>query len=103
VAYGGDAWVSPADFLNLGAVPLNELAVVMDVRPVREEKCAVRWYSTGLRRAVSGGRFVVGRVRIPTCAFPPGSKLLWTAPAVPPYAGDVRQSAILYNGHCCVQ
>jgi hypothetical protein len=35
--------VSPADFLNLGAVPLNELAVVMDVRPVREEKvcCAL--------------------------------------------------------------
>jgi hypothetical protein len=36
--YDGDALVSPADFLNPGAVPLNELAVVMDVRPVREEK-----------------------------------------------------------------
>jgi hypothetical protein len=35
--YGGDVMVSPADFLILGAVPLNELAVVMDVRPVREE------------------------------------------------------------------
>ena len=41
--YDGDAWVSPANFLNLGAVPLNELAVVMEVRPVREEKvcCAL--------------------------------------------------------------
>jgi hypothetical protein len=36
-------------------------------------------------------------------AFPPGSKFLWTAPAVPSYAGDVRKSAILYDGHCCVQ
>jgi hypothetical protein len=36
--YDGDAWVSPAVFLTLGAVPLNELTVVMDVRPVREEK-----------------------------------------------------------------
>jgi hypothetical protein len=35
--YDGDVMVSPADFLNLGAVPLNELAVVMDVRPVREK------------------------------------------------------------------
>jgi hypothetical protein len=35
--YDGDVMVSPADFLNLGAVPLNELTVVMDVRPVREE------------------------------------------------------------------
>jgi hypothetical protein len=34
--YDGDVMVSPADFLNLGPVPLNELAVVMDVRPVRE-------------------------------------------------------------------
>jgi hypothetical protein len=36
---GGDVMVSPADFLDLGPVPLNlnELAVVMDVRPVREE------------------------------------------------------------------
>jgi hypothetical protein len=35
--------MSPADFLDLGAVPLNELAVVMDVRPVWEEKvcCAL--------------------------------------------------------------
>jgi hypothetical protein len=41
--YGGDVMVSPAVFLNLGPVPLNELAVVMDVRPVREQKvcCAL--------------------------------------------------------------
>jgi hypothetical protein len=41
--YDGDAMVSPAEFLGLGAVPLNELAVVMDVRPVWEEKvcCAL--------------------------------------------------------------
>jgi hypothetical protein len=32
-----EVMVSPADFLDLGLVPLNELAVVMDVRPVREE------------------------------------------------------------------
>jgi hypothetical protein len=30
-----DVLVSPAVFLNLGPVPLNELTVVMDVRPVR--------------------------------------------------------------------
>jgi hypothetical protein len=35
--YDGDVMVSPADFLKLGPVPLNELTVVMDVRPVREE------------------------------------------------------------------
>jgi hypothetical protein len=41
--YDGDVMVSPAVFLNLGAVPLNELTVVMDVRPVREQKvcCAL--------------------------------------------------------------
>jgi hypothetical protein len=33
-----DAMVSPANFLSLGAVPLNELTVVMDVCPVREEQ-----------------------------------------------------------------
>jgi hypothetical protein len=42
---GGDVMVSPAAFLNLGrpVVPLNELTVVMDVRPVREQKvcCAL--------------------------------------------------------------
>ena len=40
---GGDVMVSPADFLDLGPVPLNELTVVMDVRPVREQKvcCAL--------------------------------------------------------------
>ena len=33
--YDGDVLVSPAVFLNLGPVPLNELTAVMDVRPVR--------------------------------------------------------------------
>jgi hypothetical protein len=35
--------VKSAAFLNLGSVPLNELSVVMDVRPVREQKvyCAL--------------------------------------------------------------
>ena len=35
--------MSPAVFLDLGPVPLNELTVVMDVRPVREQKvcCAL--------------------------------------------------------------
>jgi hypothetical protein len=36
--YDGDVLVSPADFLSPGAVSLNELAVVMGFRPVREEK-----------------------------------------------------------------
>jgi hypothetical protein len=35
--------------------------------------------------------------------FPLESKFLWTAPAVPSYAGDVRKSAILYDGRCCVK
>jgi hypothetical protein len=41
--YDGDVMASPAVFLNLGPVPLNELAVVMDVRPVREQRvcCAL--------------------------------------------------------------
>jgi hypothetical protein len=34
----GDVMVMPAVFLDLGPVPLNELTVVMDVRPVREQK-----------------------------------------------------------------
>jgi hypothetical protein len=38
LTYDGDALVSPADFLSHGAVHLNELTVVVDVRPVREEK-----------------------------------------------------------------
>jgi hypothetical protein len=42
-ACGGDVMVKSAVFLNLGSVPLNELSVVMDVRPVREQKvcCAL--------------------------------------------------------------
>jgi hypothetical protein len=59
---GGDAMVSPAVFLNPGPVPLNELAVVMDVRPVREQEvcCALvqhkakegsHWWE------ICGGRF----------------------------------------------
>jgi hypothetical protein len=41
--YDGDVMVSPAVFLDLGPVPSNELTVVMDVRPVREQKvcCAL--------------------------------------------------------------
>jgi hypothetical protein len=35
--YDGDVMVSPAVFLNPGPVPLIELTVVMDVRPVREQ------------------------------------------------------------------
>jgi hypothetical protein len=35
--YDGDVMVSPAAFLNPGPVPLNDLTVVMDVRPVREQ------------------------------------------------------------------
>jgi hypothetical protein len=39
----GDVVVKSAAFLNPGSVPLNELSVVMDVRPVREQKvcCAL--------------------------------------------------------------
>jgi hypothetical protein len=42
-ACGGDVMVKAAAFLNPGYVPLNELSVVMDVRPVREQKlcCAL--------------------------------------------------------------
>jgi hypothetical protein len=73
--YDGDLMVSPAAFLGLGAVPLNELTVVMDVRPVHEapcesKKCVVRWCSTRPRRAAFGGRSVVERVRIPTMILP---------------------------------
>jgi hypothetical protein len=40
--YDGDVMVSPAAFMNPGPVPLNELTVVMDVRPVREQHVYVR-------------------------------------------------------------
>ncbi len=41
--YDGDVMAKPAVFLDLGSVPLNELSVAMDVRPVREQKvcCAL--------------------------------------------------------------
>jgi hypothetical protein len=41
--YDGDVMVKAAAFLNPGSVPLNALSVVMDVRPVREQKvcCAL--------------------------------------------------------------
>jgi hypothetical protein len=68
--YDGDVMVSPAGFLNLGAVPLNKLTVVMDVFvPCGNKKCAVRWCNTGLRRAAIGGRSVWWD----GFAFPPGS------------------------------
>ena len=35
--YGGEVMVKAAAFLNPGAIPLNELSVVMDVSPVREQ------------------------------------------------------------------
>ena len=66
----GGAWVSPAVFLDLGAVPLNELAVVMDVRPVREEKvcCALAQHRAkeGSQWWNPGGKIVVERGCIPT-------------------------------------
>jgi hypothetical protein len=39
----GEIWVDPAAFLDLGAVCLNELTEIVDVRPVREENvcCAL--------------------------------------------------------------
>jgi hypothetical protein len=60
--------VGPATFLDLGAVCLNELTEIVDVRPVREENvCCDSGAATRPRKAVSGGRFVVERrVRIPT-------------------------------------
>jgi hypothetical protein len=41
--YDGEIWVDPAAFLGLGAACLNELAEIVDVRPVREENvcCAL--------------------------------------------------------------
>jgi hypothetical protein len=41
--YDGEAWIGPAAFLDLGAVPLNELTEIVDARPVREENvcCAL--------------------------------------------------------------
>ena len=41
--YGGEVMVKAAAFLNPGAIPLNELSVVMDVSPVREQNvcCAM--------------------------------------------------------------
>jgi hypothetical protein len=41
--YDGEIWVDPAAFLDLGAVCLNELTEIVDVRPVREENvcCAL--------------------------------------------------------------
>jgi hypothetical protein len=35
--YDGEVWIGPAAFLGLGAVRLNELTEIVDVRPVREE------------------------------------------------------------------
>jgi hypothetical protein len=46
--YDGDVMVSPAAFLDLGPVPLNELAVVMDVRPALVTIIAVT--RAGMRR-----------------------------------------------------
>jgi hypothetical protein len=99
--YDGDVMVRPAVFLNLGPVPLNELTVVMDVRPVREQKvcCALVQH-----KAKEGGvQPVVEDLWWDGCAFPPRSYLLWTSPAVPSHAGDDRQSSNLYDGYCCVQ
>jgi hypothetical protein len=41
--YDGEIWVDPAAFLDLGAVCLNELTEIVDVRPVREKNacCAL--------------------------------------------------------------
>jgi hypothetical protein len=66
--YDGEVMVKAAAFLNLGAmVPLNELSVVMDVSPVREQNvCCAMVQHKPKRRAAFGGRSVVGRVRIPT-------------------------------------
>jgi hypothetical protein len=51
--YDGDVLVSPAVFLDLGPVPLNELAVIMDVRPVREQKvCCAFSYSPASPNAI---------------------------------------------------
>jgi hypothetical protein len=74
--YDGDVMATPAVFLNLGPVPLNELTAVMDVLvSCGSKKCAVRWCSTCPRRAAIGGRSVVERV-------PPRPCLLCTSPAV---------------------
>jgi hypothetical protein len=101
LTYDGGALVSPADFLSPGAVHLNELTVVVDVRPVREEKvCCVlvqhkpkegsQWWKicggTGCSHSHPGLFFFVDGTS-----------------SIPPYAGDVRQGTILYDGHCCVQ
>jgi hypothetical protein len=97
--YDGDAMVSPAEFLSLGAVPLNELTVVMDVRPVREEKVCCALVQRNKPKEGSQWWKICGGAGSHSHQ---GIFFLWTAPAVPPYAGDVRQSAILYDGYCCV-
>jgi hypothetical protein len=98
--YDGDVMVKPAAFLNLGSFPLNELSVVMDVRPVREKKvcCALVQHKPkegSLWWKICGGTGAHSHQA--------RSYLLWTSPAVPSYAGDVRQSSNLYDGYCCVQ
>jgi hypothetical protein len=84
---GGDVMVGPAVFLDLGPVPLNELAVVMDVRPVAAGAGAKSVLCVGAAQG-QGGQPVVEDLWWDGCAFPPRSYLLWTSPAAPSCAGD---------------
>jgi hypothetical protein len=97
--YDGDVMVKAAAFLDLGSVPLNELSVVMDVRPVREQKVCCALVQHKPKEASFWWKICGG-----TGAHShQGLIFLWTSPAVPSYAGGDRQSSILYDGYCCVQ
>jgi hypothetical protein len=95
--YDGDVMVKAADFLNLGAVPLNEWSVVMDVRPVREKNvcCALVQHKPkegSLWWKICGGTGAHTHQ---------GLIFVWTSPAVPSYVRRRRQAKyLLIPGWC---
>jgi hypothetical protein len=97
--YDGEIWVDPAAFLNLGAVCLNELIEIVDVRPVREENVCCALVPHKAKESSQWWKICGGT----GSHTHQGSKLLWTTPAVLPHAGENRHGANLYDGHCCVQ
>jgi hypothetical protein len=97
--YGGDAMVKSAAFLDLGSVPLNELSVVMDVRPVREQKvcCALVQHKPkegSLWWKICGGAGAHSQQGLIFCER---HQLYPRTQATT----DDRQSSNLYDGYCC--
>jgi hypothetical protein len=97
--YDGEAWIHPAAFLSLGAVPLNELTEIVDVRPVREEIVCCALVSHKVKEGSLWWKICGGT----GSHTHQGKKLRWTSPTLLPHAGEAGQSANLYDGHSCVQ